>query len=240
MEKKVIIITSIYWKYDILKSQPKQTIPVEFVCFTEDDSFPVEKWADNQWDIVVVNDPELDEMHPRMWAKRYRTHPFSALYDIWTEVEQWDIVIWMDWSARLLSEKSIENLLNQCPENFDICTFKHPERNDIYEEAQFCVDNNIPKYKDLPMLQQVERYRKKWYPEWSWLSATWLLIMKRSRKLEMMLDSWRYECVQYTYQDQLSFDYLVWKCWISRGHILDNLRYNDNINFLNMHTRPEE
>ena len=238
--EKIYVITSIYWKYDILKQQPKQSVPVEFICFTEDDDFYVEQWAINQWNVVVIDDETLCELHPRMWAKRHRTHPFKSLRDMWISIEDWSIVIWMDWSARLLSETAIEDLVKWSNEQYDISVIRHPERNDIYEEANFCVDNNIPKYKDLPMIQQVEQYRKKWHPEWYWLSATGLLIMRYSPRLESMLDCWRYECLYFTYQDQLSFDYLVWLKWIDRELMDINLWNNEYINFLNPHIYPEK
>jgi len=234
--KPIQIITSIYGCYDVLKYQPTQTTPCKFTCFTENSDLSIETWVETQRTLCVVENEELDNLHPRMGAKYFRTHIFQALKNLGTELEYWDIVIRMDWSARLLSTKSIEKLLAQCPKNFDVCTFEHPERSDIYEEADYCIDNNIPKYKWLPMREQVEYYRNQWHPEWYWLSATGLLIMKYSPELEHMLNTRWEECLEWSYQDQLSRDYLVRLLDIKRYWLQDNLRQNEYIDFLNPHS----
>jgi len=234
MPKNTIqLITSIYWNYDVLKNQPEQTISVNFTCFTESDELLVEDG--NTWTVYSVQDDELNTLHPRLWAKYYRTHPFQSLKDLDIPLNYGDIVIRMDWSARLLREDSIERLIEQCPEAFDIVCFEHPERSDIYEEAEYCIENNIPKYKGLPLREQVNCYKHQWHPEWFGLSATGLLIMKYSKEVESMLEQRWDECINWSRQDQLSFDYLVWLLDIEREWLDDNLRHNEYINFLNPH-----
>lgn len=210
----VTVYTAIYWWIDVLKVQPKQNIPVNFVCFTDDPNIECEQWAEKQREIIVTSPHK--HLHPRMQAKYFRTHPYDYI--------DTDMVMYVDWSAKLLKEDSVEHFINQMLPKSDIMTFQHPVRNCIVDEMTFCLD--IPKYKWLPMKQQVERYLAKWYPKWYWLSATWLQITRKdNEKAKQFLRDWRTECLERTYQDQLSYDYLVWKNWIKRQWVQDNQRY---------------
>jgi len=90
-----------------------------------------------------------------MQAKYFRTHPYE-FFDT-------EICIWMDSSGRLLKKNSIEHFVKQMKKNSDVITFKHPERNCIYDEMVFCELNPRAqkKYKGLPLREQVEYYLSK-------------------------------------------------------------------------------
>jgi hypothetical protein len=51
--------------------------------------------------------------------------------------------------------------------NSDVITFKHPERNCIVDEMEFCESNDLAKlkYKGLPLREQVEHYLSKGMPK---------------------------------------------------------------------------
>jgi len=65
-----------------------------------------------------------------MRAKYFRTHPFEY-FDA-------DKVIYMDGSARLLREDSVRYFADQIKEH-DIYNIQHPNRDNIYDEAKFCM-----------------------------------------------------------------------------------------------------
>ena len=72
---KVAIYTAIFGGYDVLKAQPEQKdIECNRFCFTDDPKIKIEKDALDQRNIRLC---ETQDMHPRMNAKRYRTHPFE-------------------------------------------------------------------------------------------------------------------------------------------------------------------
>lgn len=228
---ETIVYTAIFGNKDILKKQPQQTIPVSFVCFTDDPNIECEDWAKEQREIRVIQPHK--HLHPRMQAKYFRMHP--------TDFLEAKTIIWMDWSARLLRDDSIEHFMSQfLVKKSDILCFQHPERNCIYDEAEFCKylwkTNTIEKYKWLSLQEQVGWYKDKWFPKDYWLTATGLLITKSDNiRIKDFFHKWRTECLEWTYQDQLSFDYLVWKEWIKRQWLQENLWINDYIDFRNQH-----
>lgn len=221
---EITVFTAIYWGIDTLKKQPQQDIPVRWVCFTDDENIKCEDWAREQRDIRVVAPHK--HLHPRMQAKYFRTHPYDYLDS--------KIVFYMDGSARLKKTNSISHFVGQYLDKSDILTFQHPERNCIYDEAVFCKTRE--KYLWLPMEDQVTRYWMKWYPKNYWLTWTWVLITKKSNTkiIDFLHKRWT-ECLEWTYQDQLSFDYLVWKEWIKRQRFTDHEWNNDYIDFRNPH-----
>lgn len=211
---KVTVYTAIYWWIDILKKQPKQSIPVNFVCFTDDENLECEPGAKEQWEIIVTAPHK--HLHPRMQAKYFRTHPYDYI--------DTEIVMYIDWTWLLLKKDSVEHFINQMYPKTDVLTFQHPARNCIVDEMEFCL--SVQKYIGLPMQEQVERYLSKWYPKWYWLSATWLQITRKDNEKakQFLRDRWT-ECLEWCYQDQLSYDYLVRNNGIKRQWVQDNQWY---------------
>jgi hypothetical protein len=65
-----------------------------------------------------------------MRAKYFRTHPYEFFPNS-------DYVIWIDGSAKLQRNDSIEFFINHMKEKSDIMTWKHPDRDCILDEAKF-------------------------------------------------------------------------------------------------------
>jgi len=220
----MIVYTANYGNHDVLKRQPKQTIDCRFVCFTDNPDVPQEDWANRE----IVVDVTYNHLHPRLESKRYRTHPFSIF-------PEEDVIMYMDSNARLGREDSVECLV-ELLENNDILAFKHPDRDCIYDEAKVCkIEKPRFKYLGLPLMEQVEYYRKQGRPKNNGLSATGLLLFKKSNKLKEALNYWFFENLLWTYQDQLSFDYIMATYKIKKWRIFFNLRNNKYIDFKQPH-----
>lgn len=199
----VCVYTAIYGNQDILKLQLPQTIDIDYVCYTDNPDIECEPWAREQWKIIV--EQPFKHLHPRMQAKYYRTHP-EVLWD-------YKYKIWIDGTTIFKRQDTIEYLLSQFLPKSDIICYKHDNRDCIYDEATY--SQQFKKYKWQPMQSQVAHYKSEWMPEHFWLTGTWLLITKWNSLSRMLHQRWT-ECLTRTYQDQLSFDYLVWKLWIKR------------------------
>lgn len=226
----VTVYTAIYWDKDYLRLQPKQTMNTRFVCFTDNPDIEYEKWARQQREIIV--DAPYKHLHPRMQAKRYRMHP-SKYFDT-------PIVIRMDWVSKLLRNDSVEKFVSELEEDTDILCFKHPERDCIYDEADFSF--SMEKYLWQPWQSQAAHYKTEWFPEHYWLTWTWLLVSRiHNSKIKSFFEKRRHECLLRSYQDQISFDYLVRKTWIKRSRF--NIEwtewYNNYIDFKWWHNHNE-
>lgn len=202
----VCVYTAIYGKQDILKRQPQQTIDVDYICYTDDPDIECEPGAREQRKIIV--EQPFKHLHPRMQAKYYRTHP-EILGD-------YKYTMRVDWTTIFKRQDTVEYLLSQFLPKSDIICYKHDNRDCIYAEATY--SQQFEKYRWQPMQSQVAYYKSLWMPEHYWLTGTGLLLTRNSwyeLSREFLHDRWT-ECLTWTYQDQLSFDYLVRKNWIKR------------------------
>jgi len=204
---KVCIYTAIFGNYDRLQHQAEQSIDCDFICFT--DSLLLRrdaKWKyflqkNAKWDIRVTQ-PRF--FHPRLSAKWFKMMPHR-------ELQRYDYTIWIDGSFRITSSLFAQTFMDAIADNV-MGVFWHPERNCIYEEAEYCVSNGVKKYHGLPLIEQVNSYRTQGYPEKSGLYSCGLIVRKGGSKECLEFDEeWLSEILEWTYQDQLSFPFLAWK-----------------------------
>jgi len=182
----MIVYSANYGGFDNLIQQPRFD-GVKYIMFTET---PKEA---NGWDVVI--DKRLPNSHPRTRAKWFKLHNHLLFKDQFS--------IWIDANNELLRNPT--ELLQYATEPFNVA--KHPWRDCIYEEATFCKD--MEKYKDLPILEQVEEYRRQGFPSHYGLWACNCLI--RNEEAKEVNERWWEHNLYWTYQDQLSLPYLFWK-----------------------------
>ena len=133
------------------------------------------------------------ELHPRMKAKYFKCNSHKR---------DCDVSIWIDGSAVIRTPEFERWCLEQLGDG-DIALIKHPDRDCIYDEANFC--QFMPKYQGVPVIEQVEEYKKRGYPAHNGLWACGLLIRRHNDKVKKFNKLWWEHNKKYTYQDQLSF-----------------------------------
>lgn len=133
------------------------------------------------------------EPHPRMQAKYFKCN--SHILDC-------DVSVWIDGSAVIRTPEFEKWCLEQLGDG-DIALIKHPERDCIYDEANYC--QFMAKYAGVPVMEQVGEYGKQGYPAHNGLWACGLLIRRHNEKIKKFNKLWWEHNKKYTYQDQLSF-----------------------------------
>jgi TOD1/MUCI70, glycosyltransferase-like domain len=189
---KVLVYTAVFGNYDKPKIHAPQNIHIDYLSFHEENSVDLPSFLQNK--------------HPRYKAKYYKLHPY-----ILNDYERYDYVIWLDGSGTFLAPNSVEELIKYCNKGYAV--FRHPDRNCIYEEWAFCKE--FQKYKDQPLLDQVDAYRKEGYPRYNGLYACGVIIRDTRKDFTQLDNYWMKENLQWSYQDQLSFPYILWKYGIS-------------------------
>lgn len=99
--------------------------------------------------------------------------------------------------------------------------FAHPDRDNISDEAE--VSAQMIKYDGRPVRRQVEYYKSRGYPDNGLWAAGILARDNRNRRIRKLGRRWMGENVKWTYQDQISLPYLLWKLRIAPGTIPYNL-----------------
>jgi hypothetical protein len=211
---RVCVYTAIYGGYDPLREQAAQSVPTDFVCFTDSADLTVSP----PW--IVVHNQDRQALHPRMRAKYFkilshqvfpngtldRTIVAPALHE-----DKYDYLIWVDGSVQIKSPTFVEKIISHIPER-GWTMLRHPDRDCIYDEAGASLREHPTKYGHLPIVEQVESYRSEGYPEHNGLMANTIIgRASNDRDLDTINDLWWHENLRWTYQDQLSLPYVLWK-----------------------------
>jgi glycosyltransferase involved in cell wall biosynthesis len=177
----------------------------EFRCYTD------RKIESKTWKII-----EAPEEHgsPRMAAKWWKMFP--PISDLG------DVSIWIDASITVTDVHEMVRVCKAAISEHDVAFFKHPERTNVFDEA--IASLQMPnKYGGLPLIAQVESYREEGLPQDSGLWAGGVIVRRHSLKRINFEDDWWEECKKWSYQDQLSLPYVLWKHDVQPGVIPGNV-----------------
>lgn len=128
---------------------------------------------------------------PRLNAKIYKvlSHQFVDS----------EYSIWLDGNMKLLVPP--EELVDMMGDS-DCAVFRHPERNNIYDEAAVIIE----RHKDgaIIVAEQMETYRRAGFSEMN-LGMCGLIVRRHTRRVAECNERWWSEICRYSVRDQLSF-----------------------------------
>jgi hypothetical protein len=230
---RVCIYTAIYGDSDDLKPQPTQTIPTDFVCFT--DACHVRATA--PW--LIIRNDRRHHLHPRMRAKYFKilsnrlfpggkTTLAETSFSFWSRnllKPPYDYLVWVDGSCQIKTSHFVEKVISHVGQS-SWAMFKHPERHCIYDEL--VVSSHMTKYGNQPIAAQVTSYRAEGYPRSNGLIAAGVIVRDTRRKdLVPVNEMWWQENLCWSYQDQLSLPVVLWRLSHQCNFIPGNLWNNE-------------
>lgn len=220
---RACVYTAIFGGYDTLSQPPRQTVPCDFVCFT-DAVLPARVGA---WQIVRSN--LLSDLHPRIRAKFFKCMNHEVFpggrmawrFAPWKLRRKYDYTIWIDGCIRIKTENFVEEYLSYVG-TCGLAMFIHPDRNCIFEEVKASV--GMLKYAGLPLHEQVDRYRQEGYPAHAGLIAAGLIARRAGHPTHPTINAaWWTENLKWTYQDQLSLPVVLWRLGLGYDQVQLNL-----------------
>ena len=218
---KICVYTAIFGGYTELKRPYIPVAPdlrdpweVSLVCFSDR---PIS--GDHGWE---VRERESVFEHPRMNSKWFRMNPHIELRDF-------DVTIWVDANfqlgdIRFFVQECLDALRSAPPETYGSALFRDPECTDIYDEAAYSLQRWPNKYLGQPMTEQVTHYLKEGLPSPHAMFAGGIHVRDNRATWTHALNlRWFAECVRWSYQDQLSLPFVLWKlgrtCTVIPGNI---------------------
>ena len=232
---KIAIITSIYGNYDNLKIQNiNDKNMVDWYCFTDNNNLKSDLWniiltpyhiQNNKKDYSNFKNNYSNikdkKTYNMMCAKYYKakTHEINILSD-------YDYYIWIDGSI-LLRPNFISNIIDIINTNSQpklIC-FKHSVRDNIKDELE--VSLKLEKYKNQDLKNQYNQYINNGYPDSIGLFENTIMIKKNDAKINKLFDEWWIQNLKYSYQDQISLPYVMWKLNIIPDYIINENVFNN-------------
>lgn len=188
------VYTAITGNYDDLKEPDFITPGWDYICYTNNS-----KLRSGIWKIKYIDNNGLDDVRlsRSVWALN---HKYVPEYKISISIGgQMKIIGNLD----IFLKKYLPN-----DNNIDMSMAKHPNRICIYEEAKRCKKRDDPKLIE----RQMRFYREEGYPQNNGLVATGIIIRKHGRSnVEEHCQKWWEQIKKWSFRDQLSFDYVLWK-----------------------------
>jgi len=189
---KVVLYSAMTGGYDTIKPLP-DNLGCDTFLFVEQ---PVEA---KNWGVRVV---VKRNMHPRMRAKWYKLHPHLCF-------RSYDASVWIDSSVLVTNPDFVREAVAYL-EKEPMVFFPHRWRTRIDEEAEESL--KIPKYWGLPLREQVASYYADGYQDQVRLvECTCLIRLHNDERVVAFNEAWWKENETWSYADQLSAPYLLWK-----------------------------
>jgi len=151
-----------------------------------------------------------------MSAKYYKikAHEIDMLKD-------YDYFVWMDGSIAP-TIRFVDNIIELINKEYNLINTKHPVRFNIKDERD--QSNKIESYRLQDVNFQYDTYIKDGFKDDVGLFWCGFFIRKNTEKNNNLFDLWWIHNLQYSYQDQISYSYCLWKQGITPDYI-----FKDNI-----------
>ena len=231
--KKIAVITAVYGGYEKLKdhSNVKNSELFDWYCFTEDISLKSPLWKIINTPYHLINNPENSfknnytnirdtSTKNMMYAKYYKTQ----MHNIYI-LKKYDYYIWIDGSLHL-RDNFVKNVIQLFNQDADLINFKHSVRNNVKDELMLC--KNWAKYKNQDLQKQYNNYIKNGFTDDVNLFELTSFFRKNNKIVNDLFNLWWEHNEEHSYQDQISFPYVIWKFknkfvhYILEQNVMDN------------------
>jgi hypothetical protein len=166
------------------------------------------KHKNDEWELICFTDRNIKSKN---WKIINVTHkdPLKKSREIKIRCDKFldfDLCVYLD------SQFTIRCDLNQFVENnmkTDFSLMGHKRRKCVYDEAAYCIFKQRGN-KDI-ISKQIEYYKEMGFPKNFGLYACGIMIRKNSSKVIEFMKLWYDEVQKFSYRDQISFPYILWK-----------------------------
>ena len=218
-----VICTAVTGGYDYVVEQPFIIDGVDYLYFTDGKSaFPIGK----PWQVHLLEDEHLDN---RRRSKRPKLNPHSI-----PVLNNYKYMIWID-GDMWITNRNFVNEIFLYMENGFVASPHFDGRKCAYGEATI----RPPKYANEPLDEQCNFYRSEGFPEQFGLYECGVSARDMSNpKVKELGELWHKQNLEWSYQDQVSFPYCLWKTEFEPDVLPQSFR-NYNWVGLNIHTRED-
>lgn len=169
---------------------------VDYIYFTDGKSnFPILK----PWKEIILSDEHLDN---RRRSKRPKLNPHSV-----PELTKYKYMVWIDGSMTITNPRFVSEIMQYMVNGY-VASPHFDNRHCAYGEATI----RPQKYANEPLDEQIEFYRSEGFPEQYGLYECGLSARDMTNlKVKELGELWHAQNLNWSYQDQVSFPYCLWK-----------------------------
>ena len=230
---KICFITAIYGNYEAsCKKFSKQTIPTDFICFTDNKNIISNGWIIDNNPYHITNPSQFENMNFINCIKNNR-HTFNIAkyykqsFNCIPILDKYDVIVWLDGTIEIIYDKTSEYILNNIYEK-KIIGWNHEKRygklseevkdSNFFRYTSTFWNNQQQPYQDIN--KQYEEYVKNGYSDeyfkkishntphlGVWLTC-FVAFLKNDYHVKKFLNFWYLQTLNYTTQDQIGFSYV--------------------------------
>lgn len=196
---------------------------VDYIYFTDGNSpFPIKR----PWKEIVLGDENLDN---RRRSKRPKLNPHSIEI-----LNNYKYLIWIDGDMEILQRGFVPAILSFLKNGFVISPH-FDNRNCAYGEAEI----RPAKYANEPLDEQIAYYKSEGFPEGYGLYECGVSARDmHNEDVKKLGEMWHEQNITWSYQDQVSLPYCLWKSGYQPDVLPQTFRNYDWVR-INAHTRED-
>ena len=207
MNNKIVVYTCITQDYDNLLEPVFVDKEVDYICFTDNSELLKQNYTKNTWKILDIPSDILSITEDKL--KQQRLVKILAHKVL---PEDYSLSVYIDANIRITFYITdfLKKYLYSRRNNDFILIRKHPTRNCIYDEQKEVIRLGKDTFENTR--QQMMKYIQEGYPAQYGLTENNILVRcHQDKRCIDLMNCWADEVIQYSYRDQLSFNYALWK-----------------------------
>lgn len=234
---KICFITSIYGNYEATcKKFVPQTIPTDFICFTNNENIIRNGWIIDTTPYHIINKNELDnDLYTNSLCNNKHTFNIAKYYKQSFQkiprLQNYDVIVWLDGTIEITYDKTSEYIMKHIHQ-LKIIGWHHEHRNGLLskEVTTSSTDSRYTSthwngmdqpYQDINKQYNdylMDGYNDNFFKNLNshsphmgvWITC-FVAFDNKDPSVKKFLDFWYLQTLKYTTQDQVSFSYVCQK-----------------------------
>lgn len=208
---KIVVYTAIFNDYDWLKEPVVVPEGIDFICYTDSDTF-----CSKTWRIVRMDSGGL--------SASVLNRKIKLLYP-YTELKTYDYSLYVDGSIMIKGDvgKFISHYL---PMESAMMNFRHPYCDCMFEEIRHCIKEGRGNAEKLA--EQEAKYRKGNMPVHAGLSDNKIILRDHHQAIgKKVMEDWYDEVITYSGRDQVCLPYVLYQNHVDYSFFQEDIEEND-------------
>jgi len=204
-ENKNCVFTVIINDYDnLVPSEYKKLSNWDYICFTDDTNL-----KSNFWEIIYVENNSKTQLEHIKLSRYYKINFFKYL-------NSYENLLYCDGNIQIGEDinEYLENLKDS-----DIVFIKHPFRQTVLEEINYCILHKLEKIEMIEIIKK--RYAEYNYNYDNGLIAGGFILFNNNKRTIKFFSEWWDEIKNYSHRDQISANFVLWRNPEIKYKILD-------------------
>lgn len=192
--EKIVVYTTNFGRYDELEDPEFTDEGVDYVCFTDDESYRSDVWKTEYISFPPSEDLALKVREYKLFPDRF----FPG----------YEVSVWVD--SKFQVRGDLRRYIAQYMRESSLLHFPHFERDCIYDEALECY--RVKKGDPIMIGGQIYRYYMDGYPRHNGLLEGGCIVRAHHEpRLKKVMEDWWEQVKRYSRRDQISLPYVCWK-----------------------------